>query len=260
MVIPSGVLQQCCDRVSKQVELLAAAVTSASAAGTGLFYPKIHAGIPVTGLFRTEDDLISSANALDTSKLTNATVLPNIYRDFVNDLNTHASNESFTDLNTLLSGVGINVDPDFDEAYYQVRSAHLWGENVFADALVTLATVDFTGSGIASFSDGSAMGSGSHAATSATNRAAAMLHAKVTSAGGIGGTNVILDVRLTNENNVSTSRNVTIPSGSALNAIVSVGTSGTDFFRDVTNVVVAGGTNGDQVKIINQYPERVHAL
>ncbi len=258
MVIPLSVLRQVADRLSKQVELLVAAITSAGAEGTGKFYPTIHGGIPSTGLYGTEKDLITSANALDASKLANATVLPNIYRDFINDLGTHAANENKTDLNTMLSGLGLNVDPDFDEAYYNVKSAHMWGENVFADSSVLLATVDFTGSGVATFTDGDAMGSGSHQATSATNRAAAMLHAVPTDT--VGATDIILDVRLTNESDVAMSRNVNIPAGTAAGTLVSVGTSGVNFFRDVTNVVVAGGTNLDQIKIYNQYPERVHSL
>ena len=257
MVIPKSTLQGSADRLAKQVETLRDAITAAVVAGGGLHYPRIHGGIPSTGLFGAENDLINSANALDTSKINDTAVVPGIFRDYINALNSHAANENFTDFNTLLSGLGLNVDPQFDEAYYLVRGSHLWGENVYADTELTMATMEVSSSGVGTFTDGSALGSGSHQATSSSNRAAGMLHA--VPQGLVGGTDIILDVRLTNENDVATSRNVTIPSGTAASTLVGVGTSGTDFFRDVTNIVLAGGTN-ETVLIVNQAPERVIAF
>lgn len=257
MAIPKSVLEGSADRLAKQTELLRAAIVSSTAEGGGYHYPRIHAGTPSTGLFGTENDLISSANALDTSKITDSSILPSLFRDYINDFNTHASNENFTDFNTMISGLGLNVDPQFDTAWEEVKGSHLWGENVYSDTVITLATMDVSSSGVGVFTAGTALGSGSHQTTSSTNRAAGMLHA--VPQGLIGATDIILDIRLTNENDVAVHKNVTISAGTAASTLVSVGTSGIDFYRSVTNIVLAGGTN-EQVLIRNQAPERVIAL
>lgn len=257
-MITKTCLQGLADRVAAQKTLLAAAITSANVTGNGLFYPRVHAGVPAAdGDFRTENDLIDSAYNLDTAKLVDSNIYPDIYRDFINDLNSHAANVGKTDLNTLLSGLNLNVSIEFDDVYYQVRAAHLWGENVYSSGSTVMGSVAFSGSGVSVFTDGSAMGSGYHAATSATNRAAAMVHAVPATL--IGGTNVILDVRYTNENDVAQSVQVTIPAGTAIGTLISVGTSGTTVLRDVTNVVGAGGTNGDYI-VLRSTHERIPAL
>jgi len=258
MVIPKAVLQGTSDRVAAQMDILTAAIVNANVEGGGLYYPRIHGGIPTTGLYGTENDLISKGRGLDTTKITDSALLSSAYQDWINALGTHAANENLTDLNTMLSGLGLNVDPAFDEAYYLVKGAHLWGENVFADAVITLGTMDVTSSGVGVYTDGDALGSGTHAVTSLTNRAAGMLHAIPQAT--VSGNDIILDIRLTNEDDVAINRNVTVPNGTASGTPISVGTSGTDFFRSVTNIALAGGNTSDQVLIQNQAPERIVAL
>jgi len=260
-VIPGSLLRDITDRMAKQHELLVAAYATANAAGGGRFYPRIHQAAASDGSqFDVEDDLINSANVLDSAKITDSNLATHIWRDMVSSLRAHASNESYASFDALISGQGVNVSNEFATVHEEVIGSKLDAINVFTPTEVLAGTVDFTGSGIATYTDGIAIGSGSgdvDDSLSAPNFDKAMLHA--ITQGIIGANSIVLDLELTNSQLAAESQEVTIPNGTAADTRFSVGTSGTDYFFDVTGVNVAGGSNLDQVKLYWQ-PERTIAL
>ena len=138
------------------------------------------------------------------------------------------------------------------------KGSHLLGRNVYSDVEQLMGVVDVVSSGVATFTDGSALGTGA-GVTSPTNRAAAHINAipqnDITA-------DLVLDVRLYEEAQTTgqqaASRNVTITSGILADAEVSVGEL-TDMFLDITDIVIAGGALGDSIRMISSV-ERVRAL
>lgn len=260
-VIDPSLFKNVSDRLAKQYEYFTIAIGQASAKGNGLYYPLIHDNTPVGGNFPVENDLISAGNSTDNLMHDSGIIADQYFASMLSALNNHVTNAGATNLDDYCNRSGITVSPYYEDAYYQVQGSHMLGRHVFSPYdQETLATVDFSASGVATFTDGVALGAGS-GDTSPTNHAAGILHAVVQS--GVLTTDVQLDVYVKTDKyptgTESTSRVVSLPTGTVAGDKISVGTSGVDRFNDVTNIVVAGGDSGVEIKVVNQI-ERVIQL
>ena len=256
-IISSSLFQDLADRVAKGAELMATAFTQAQAVGGGSFYPRIHQGVTAAGNYDVENALIDSANDLDDNTLS-GTAFPDFYSDMINAHEAHVIAEGASSLDAFLNTSGINCDPYYEEVYFLAKGSHLLGRNVYSDVEQLMGVVDVVSSGVATFTDGAALGTGA-GVTSPTNRAAAHINAipqnDITA-------DLVLDVRLYEEAQTTgqqaASRNVTITSGVLADAEVSVGEL-TDMFLDITDIVIAGGTLNDTINFISDV-QRVRAL
>jgi len=261
-IIANSLFTGVADRVAKQAEIQSTAFTQSQAQGTGKFYPRIHDGVGVGGNYDVENAMIRSANSLDNdtfSGVPTANFWASAYSDFMSALETHTQSEGATDLDDFLNTSGINVDPYFERVYFVCKGSHLDARNVFMDTPVELGVVDVISSGVGTFTEEAVIGTGTGKVDD-TNHAAAQLHAipQATIS-----SDLVLDMSVFAEDvadgRVLTSRNVTIPGGTAGGTLVSIGTSGVDKFLEVDSVLIAGGTTSDQVKIVSQV-ERIRAL
>jgi hypothetical protein len=251
-VIDPTLFKGVADRLAKQYSFFVDAICSASEKGGGLYYPRVHDGTPVGGNFPVESDLISAANSTDNLMHDSGIPADQFFSTLITALNNHVTNAGATNLSDYCNRSGVTVSFYYEDAYYQVTGSHMLGRTVFSpNDQLTMATVDFSASGVATFTDGVALGAGS-GDVSPTNYAAGMLGVVVQS--GVVNEEAILDIRLTTDKYptgiAATSRVVDIPVGTAAGEQISVGTSGIDRFNDVTNIVVAGGENGLSVKVL----------
>lgn len=248
-VIPSDIFKGVADRAAKQAEFFKEASEDARAKGGGLFYPRLHGGLGALGNFPAENDLIRALNTTDNTTFS-GTMWTQFYSDLINALETHVQNEGLTNLDAYLNVSGINVHPYFEDLYFVVKNTHLDARNVFEGeftAPTTLATVEVLSSGVSTFTDNESVGTGSGKVVVGSNQAAATLHVILTS--GITPTETVINLQLLQEvyptGNQAASQNVTIPAGTSAGTKVVVGTSGVNFYLDVTNAVVAGGVTGE---------------
>lgn len=258
-IIPNSLFEGLADRLAEQADLMSTAFTDAQQVGGGFFYPRIHSGVASLGNFAVENTLISSANALDQNTLS-GTTFSNIYSDVINAHEAHAVAEGASDLNAFLNVSGINVDPYYEEVFFQVKGSHLEGRNVFLDRQLDMGTVDITSSGVGTFTDDQALGIGA-GVVSSTNHAAAVIDAIPTVA-------MVADLTLAvqlqeevpfpGDGERAVSRNVTITSGVLSGVPTELGT-GSETFLDVTDVIIAGGSTSDQV-IFRSRIDRLRAL
>ena len=257
-VIANSLFKSIADRLAKQADILATACTQAQAPGGGLYYPRIHQGVAAAGNFPVENDLIDSANEFDANTLS-GTIFPNIFTSMISAQESHVVAQKASSLDAFLNISGINVDPNYENAYFLCKGNHLNARNTFLDRQAAMGTVDLTSSGVGTFTDGEAIGTGT-GKTSDTNHAAAELDAipMVT----IGANNLVLAVQLLAEiypdGSVAASRNVTIPTGTTSGVPTQVGSAG-EAFLDITNVILAGGNASDQVVFVSR-KERTRAL
>lgn len=256
-IISNDLFTDLADRLAAQAKLLADAMTAAQAVGGGYYYPRIHGGVAAAGNYDVEDALIDSANDLDVNTMS-GTVFPDIFRDMINAHEAHVIDEGASSLDAFLNTSGIDVDVYYEDVYYLSKGSHLEGRNVFSDVEHLMGTIDVTSSGVATFTDGEAVGTGTGDA-GPNNHAAA--HINVVAGNDIVA-DLVLDVRLLEEDpddgSVATSVNVTVSSGVIEGQEVSVGAAD-DKYLDVTDVVVAGGTALDQLTLVSDI-SRVPAL
>lgn len=238
-VIDLWVFSGVADRVAKQAEHVKSGLDLAYG-GDLKYYERVTS----TDDYDVEYDLITPAEDLDND-FSHTTILSTIFRDLVNALETHVTGESYDDLDAYLTDKDIDVSWHFDDAYNATKGNHLNAINVFGDVVPNLGEWEATGSGTGTFTDGSIVGTGT-GKTSSTNRCETLLEAYCVTA--IGGTNLILDITLTDDDGTAASEAVTVPSGSALGTTVDIG--GTSrYYVDVTNIRAAGGTSGDKIRI-----------
>lgn len=257
--ITPALLKAYTDRISEQYILLKTAIQDAKAEGGGRYYARIHIGVG-TGDTTVEKDFIIPSINLDND-LSSGVLAKQYYSDIINTIETHAVGVGLKTLDNFANISGINFSPYFEEVYYFNKSKHLQARNVFENPAGTICgVVTFTGSSVATYVHGNAVGTGT-GVVSLTNHAASNLKAVPTVP--VGGTDIILDLRLLAEKypdgSVAAQKTVTIPNGTAAGTEIAIGTPGTDMYLDVTNAFVAGGSAGDAVKFVSTQ-ERVEAL
>ena len=268
MPIGKTLFEQLSDRIAWQAKQVSSGLDLArdpDFAGYGGYkrYRRIHSGIDVTGDYTAENTLISSAESLDDgTNLDRNSHLTTIFSAVIGADGTYATNLGFSDLDGYLYQSGINVAPEYEITYYYVNGSHLRAVNVFGPSVNPMGTVVFSSSGVAVFTDGSVVGTGT-GTVSNSNHAAANIEVVVNS--GIGANPIHLDIYATIEgasDGTTEARTLTleIPNTAVVGNVYPVGTTGNkgDMALDVTNVIVAGGASGDAL-IIRSKQERTIA-
>lgn len=258
-------MQQITDRIAAQATFIDSALTSARQVGGGLFYVRIHEDVGTLGDYNIENDLITAGNNIDIN-LADDPVYVLEYNEMVNALISHVTEaEGITDLDDYLTRSGLHVAEKFEDVYNAVRGNHLLAANVFrANILDPMATTVWLGSGSAVFTDGFRLGTGSGEFVSpgsnnsnVSNANSAPQQLQVIVASGITA-NAQLDIRLLPESLVQESQTVNLTSGMQIGTTVNIGTSANQYL-DVVNIVVAGGANGQAIRI-RSIVERVPQL
>lgn len=255
-IISKTLMQGITDRIAAQATFIDSALTSARQTGGGLFYTRIHddVGFPL-GDYNVESDLITPGHDIDEN-LADDPVYALEYSAMVNALISHVTEaQGITDLDDYLTRSGLNVAEKFDDVYFAVRGQHLLSTNVFRqETLDPMATLVWAGSGVATFTDGYRLGTGTgdfvspgvnNANLSNANSAAQALQVIVAS--GITAASQ-LNIYLMPETLVQTTRTVNLTSGLQIGQTVAIG-SGSDAFLDVVNIVVAGGAASNAIRI-----------
>jgi len=253
-IISNAVFEGIADRIGYQSKQISDAIDDMEPVGGGLFFSRV----TDTDDYQVEQPLITPGNTLDNNlpnfSGTEKTLLSNTFASMISGLITHVnavgSASGITTLDSFLTTSGIDVDYNFDNAYFASQGQHLNAINVFGPQ-IELASVAMTGSGVGAFTDVQALGTGT-GKTSAVppNYAASALEVITNSL--IGANNLILDVRTTTEDGTADSNQVIVTNGTASGVGFDVGTPATDLYIDVVNVVPAGGNNGDSVVIKNK--------
>lgn len=264
-IISASLMQQIVDRIAAQATFIEDALTSARQTGGGLFYTRIHdnVGFPL-GDYNVENDLITAGHNIDEN-LANDPVFALEYSEMVNALISHVTEaQGITDLDDYLTRSGVNVPQQFDDVYFAVRGQHLLANNVFrSQALNPMASLVWISSGVATFTDGYRLGTGSgdfvspDNGSNLSNANSAAQALQVIVASGITAASQ-LNIYLLPETLIQTTRTVNLTSGLQIGQTVAIG-SGSDAFLDVVNIVVAGGASGNAIRI-QSVVERVPQL
>lgn len=250
-LISVSVLSGITDRIASQVALFKAAFNAAKASGTP-YYQRVHVGVGTpAGDYDVENALINPCNTLDVNTFS-GTFYNSTYSQLINALDTHALAKNAVTFDSFLNISGVNVHPDFEDAWYRVKATHLLARNVFfSDANMIVATFTSTGSGTGTYASVSPVGTApdSRFAPGTVNYAAAKM---VVVPAQVVGANTVLNLRLVKENattgTTTDSDNITITSGT---------TSGTQFavksslpMLNVSNIIAAGGNSSDVFNVI----------
>lgn len=208
-----------------------------------------HAGNVLTGASNNTDrvqaltdpqqqiDLLAGAYAAETAAATPYATAASIWSTAVQNLNRHVSG-----FNTYLAAQGILVSPDFRELVNTILGSNvLSSAYVFTPTATVLASEAVTGSGAGTFTAGTDVST-----TDNTGYGGAQVEVHTTSL--IGAASIVATLTVTLFDTTSTTRNVTIPSGTASGDTVSVGTS-TDRIVACTAITFTGGTSGDAFEV-----------
>lgn len=248
-LIDAGLFKSLSDRIAEQARQLDDAWTAVTSSGINR-YVRVHTSVDAdTGDVDVENDIIPTAKTLDADTDTN-----DLFREkFTNTINadtTHVTGQGKTDLDDYLADEAINVNEHYDNVYNAIKGSHLNAVNVFKNEALQLGKVNFTSSGVGTFTDGSALGTGSGKASS-TNFAMQAITAVPTT--DVGATNAAtLRIIGTGDAGAARSIEINIPAGTTSgtrNDLSLVDTN--EFYTDVTNVTVGGGNAGDEFKIFS---------
>jgi len=253
--IADAVLLAHCDRLARQKVILQDALAQLSASGShgsGVTHFMIAANTkdydvvaPVVEQWYELDENMTISNVVAAvTYLTRA----------VTALEDHFSAVGVSGgLNAQLAAQGLRVSEHYADVFYLARNTNLDAAVVFKQDAVTMGTLVVTAPGSGTFTDGSALGSGS-GAYSSTNMAAQNLEVVVTDQV-IGGVNLVLNITCKKADTTTEVKQVTVTAGSAVGTVFPIGTS-SDEYIDVTAISVsAGGTAGDTV-IVRQVVQR----
>lgn len=250
-VITITLFKSLSDRIAAQVGILEQAYSDARATGNGKRYTRIHDGLGSGGDFDVENDLIKTANELDTN-IANSTQLNNIFAGVVTADQRHVQRFSYTNLDSYLSGLGLNVADGYAHAYAAVFGTELKSINVFGPH-TNLASLIFSTSGTATFTslgDTGSGGSSSHTDTASTgyptgNHAGAICQVMVYSGISTNAAQIAFHMKQEDGNVVSRTVNW---SGAELGVFGNkkyISSSAADKFLGVSSLTqVAGGTSG----------------
>jgi hypothetical protein len=243
------------DRMASQVAVLKFAINSGVNNGTP-YYKRVHTGVPTDGDYSVENALITAANALDTNTIS-GTLFKSMYTTVVNGLEQHVVDAGAESFDSWLDISGINVHPNFNDAWFSVKGSHLNAVNVFHpnDNLLVASFVS-TNSGVGTYTAGTALGTGT-GSTSLTNRAAAkfVLIPVQTLA-----SEVHVNLRLTREAGQSTgstadSFNIRLINGTISGTQVPVGNwhlsgvNNRNTFLNCDNIIALGGGASDAFRV-----------
>jgi hypothetical protein len=250
-LITNSILTGVADRLASQVDSFKTGFNGAVNGGTR-YYIRVHNGVGApAGDYDVENALITPSNTLDQNTFS-GTFFRSTYQDLINALDTHVLSKNAVSFNSYLNVSGIDVHPNFDEVWKQVKSTHLLARNVFfSEANIPVATFTSTGSGTGTYAEGTGISTNpdSTYVPGVSNYGATKM---IVVPNQTVGSDIVLNVRLVKENLAggtnTDSDNITIAAGT---------TSGTQFpiksslpMLDVSNVVAAGGDGNDVFTIL----------
>lgn len=244
------------DRLARQaINLEDAVLTNTSGIG---YYVLVHGPLPFAGDFEVENDLIVAANQTDVDMVFNEAATT-FFTNMINALNNHVvargQAASIASMDDYLNQSGINVHELYNESHNAVVGSDLNAVNVFRDDEILMATVETTASGVGTFTDGEALGTGTGSfvrdtgpgQTTTPNSAEQSI--KYIVEADIGAPNdLVINVVGTNEQGNTVAEQVTIPSGTLSGVGATIGPSQRKYL-DVTAVQFAGGNAGSKVQI-----------
>ena len=240
------------DRIAKQREYIMSGLEQANRRGGGFLFERVTDADD----YDVENALITPLNNIDTNNLNVTEDDRRIYSQAIGAFENHVAQEGASNLDDYLDRSGIQVDDLFARVYNSTMGKELYANNTFGPVVDPMATIAFTSSGVATFTDGGALGEGGtsrhndiHTVTLPRgNHGDENLEIVVQSGAGsgIGGNDVFLDFICTDKDNSELSQAIMIPASTGPGYVAQVG--GSDFkVIDITNVVVAGGSNNDEV-------------
>lgn len=254
-LLKKDILTGLTDRIAKQHDYIRSGLEQANQSGAGYFYTRIHDGLcddPLQPLGDAafESALVPPADALDNN-FASGTLLSSTYSAFVSAMQGYAQAQGIDDFDDWLSQLDLNVHEDFDSVYQAVTGGHLDAVNVFRKNQVEMGRVAVTSSGVGTFTDGVALGTGTGKFNPNSNSAGAQLVAYLGSGSAPSANNLVLNMTLLDEDGSQSVNNlVTIPAGYVAGQSVNIGAS-TDKWIDVVSCVFSGGDNGQVVAIKN---------
>jgi hypothetical protein len=257
-LIEKSVLLGIADRSATQYGKVKVAFDTMNITGGGFYWQRV----TNTDDPDVEIPLLSTYYNTDTTLTLSGTVrngMPQLLA-IATQMDQHFSRVDFSgSWDGYLTAEDERVSDYFNQVYYIAKGSYMLANNVFSETDDVFGNVEIVGGPAVQFTDGTDYGDGS-----STNKADgsnfAPTQLKVVCDGAIGGSNLDLRLSVKDPDDVSTTIDVTIPSGSPDGTEIDVGTS-SDRFLDVTGVayVPAGsqGTVGDKVDIQNKKERQI---
>lgn len=252
------------DRAASQYGSLVATFASINLSGGGFYYQlanntlDVDVQIPLVGSYHDFVDLPwSLANCVKKG-----TPLRNVI-SYMNDHFRRMSQSGGWD--GYCTGQDVRVSDYTNQIHKLMKNQYMFANNVFSETDDTLATAEVAAGPVITFTDGDNYGNGANTnRASGSSFAATQLKAKVDTCGtGVTlAANLYLTLTVKNKLNELKTITLELPSGTALDAEINVGTSANRFL-DVTGIDFTGGGNrgivGDIITIHNK-KERTIAL
>lgn len=236
------------DRLAKQYDMLITTHQLASS-GTGV-YPRIHGGLSDTGDYPVEVDLITAANTTDTNRLDFTKISVPLFGDIVNAINSHITSRGGSQISTLndyLLVSGIHVHERYAELYADVTGNELLAKHAFRADEVQMGMVTVTSSGVATFTDGTALNAGTGQDYSRRSITSDALIQYYIASGSSSTNDRVLSIIGINDEGNTISATVTIDNSlhSGMSGLIDSGKR----FADVTTIQVAGGNASEVITI-----------
>lgn len=246
--------------MAAQQRLFNTALLDMSATGGGKFYPRVHTNIAETtpdGDPDVEVPLVGPANTLDEN-YTSGSFLTTIYSGYLQAWRAMLTDLGYADLDEFLTDIDLNLHEDFDPIYNAVFGVSLDAVNVFRKTPLEMGKIVLTGSGTGTFTDGSALGTGSGTFNGSNNSAGAQLQLYMASGATTGAPLVVNMTVLKEDGSQQTNVTGTLLIGSDVGDTVDFGTTA-DKFIDVVSLQFAGG-EASRTVAIRQIIERQASL
>lgn len=255
-LITGGQYLPIADRIARQaINLEDAVVVNNSGLG---YYVLVHDPLcslkPKEGDFEIENDLIFAANTTDEGWTYDVGARA-YFTNIINALNQHVvargSGDSISSMDDYLNTSGINVHELYAVTHEAITGSALDAVNVYRDDEVLLATVEVISSGVATFTDGEKLGTGTGdfvrdvGGSETPNSAQQPFKYAVEEDIGVPN-DLVLAITGRNEQGNAVQETVTISSGTTSGTTVQIGTAE---ILDVIAVQVAGGNAGGKVQI-----------
>ena len=260
-LISSSDLLAIADRAAQQYALLSAAVDSINAAGTHGLYENI-----VTATDNTDLEVATMASFIQVDRyfeIDNMIHWGTPMSGIITGLWEH-----FNTLDNLvplqvggwdgyLYDNNVRVSNYFDKFYNSIMATHLLAVNVFSEGNDLFGSATINGSGVVTFTAGVSYGDGSrNNYAGSTYYAATQLRIKVLQ---VGSTNVTLDLRVKDKDNLLETLSITIPADTTPNTFFDIGIT-SDRCLAVTNISLGAGsgyTSGDSFQVYNKKERQI---
>ena len=202
----------------------------------------------VNSTYNADNNTVTPETAFSSSMSAIKAVIPAMDSHFLRPaVNLTGSFDGYCSLKDM------RVSDYFNRVYKGQKGSYMYAVNVFSETDDLFGTVTATGDASPTFVDGTNYGTGG-ATVRATDGKYAATQLRIKMIGSSTTTTIEMAITGKDEDNNAKVTNVTVPSGTAENAYVDVGTA-TDRFLDVTSVAAVNpnyGTAGNIFEIYNK--------